>query len=126
MKHAIIRIRVGKQDMSGFKQVEFGWEQFVYGNVNELIPDDTPQPMGLLIVMITFVDANLMHDVVTGRPVIGILHFLNRTPIDYYSKRQSTIWTMAYVVVVWNATYIFYTCTVLPLRAIEIPNLSLT
>ena len=96
MKHATIRFRVGKQDMSAFEQVEFGWEQSVYGNVKELIPEDAPEPKGRLIVMLTFVDANLMHDVVTGRSVTGILHFLNRTPIDYYSKRQSTVETATY------------------------------
>ena len=46
--------------------------------------------------MITFVDANLMHDVTTGRSVTAVLHFLNKTPIDYYSKRQSTIETATY------------------------------
>ena len=33
---------------------------------------------------------------VTGQSVTVVLHFLNKTPIDYYSKRQSTIETATY------------------------------
>ena len=60
------------------------------------MPDDAPPRKGKQMVMITFVDANLLHDVVTGRSVTAVLHFLNKTPIDYYSKRQSTIETATY------------------------------
>ena len=37
-----------------------------------------------------------MHNVVTGRSVTGILHLLNKTPIDWYSKKQSTVETATY------------------------------
>ena len=96
MKHATIRFRVGRPDMSAFKREEYGWERSVYGNVEEVIPSDAPPPKGNLIEMISFVDANLMHDVTTGRSVTGIIHMLNRTPIDYYSKKQTTIETATY------------------------------
>jgi len=42
------------------------------------------------------VDANLMHDERTGRSVTGILHFLNATPIDWYSKKITTVETSTY------------------------------
>jgi len=32
----------------------------------------------------------------TGRSVTGILHFLNKTPIDWYSKKQATVETATY------------------------------
>ena len=35
---------------------------------------------------LTLVDTNLYHDLVTGRAVTGILHLLNGTPVDWYSK----------------------------------------
>ena len=41
-------------------------------------------------------DANLYHDVTTGRAVTGVLHFINKTPIDWYSKKQSTVETATY------------------------------
>ena len=43
-----------------------------------------------------YVDANLFHDAHTGRSVTGILHMLNATPIDWYSKKQATVETATY------------------------------
>ena len=37
-----------------------------------------------------------MHDMISGRSVTGILHFLNQTPIDWYSKKQATVETATY------------------------------
>ena len=41
-------------------------------------------------------DANLHHDLATGKAVTAVLHFLNQTPIDPYTKRQSTVETATY------------------------------
>ena len=43
-----------------------------------------------------YVDANLHHDLATGKAVTAVLHFLNQTPIDAYTKRQSTVETVTY------------------------------
>ena len=43
-----------------------------------------------------YVDANLHHDLVTGRAVTAILHIVNGTPTDWYSKRQATVETATY------------------------------
>jgi hypothetical protein len=42
-----------------------------------------------------YVDANLFHGLITGRSVTGILHLVNKTPIDWYvySKKQATVET---------------------------------
>ena len=37
-----------------------------------------------------------MHDTLSGKAVTGILHFYNKTPIDWYSKKQSTTETATY------------------------------
>jgi len=44
----------------------------------------------------TYCDANLMHDLVTGRSCGGALDMLNQTPIDWFSKRQSQVETATY------------------------------
>ena len=41
-------------------------------------------------------DANLHHDLATGKAVTAVLHFLNQTPIESYTKRQSTVETATY------------------------------
>jgi hypothetical protein len=43
-----------------------------------------------------YFDANLFHDMVTGRSVTAILHFLNQTPMDWYSKKQATVETATF------------------------------
>jgi hypothetical protein len=47
-------------------------------------------------VLSTYKDANLYHNLVTGRAVTGILHFINNTPIDWFSKAQPTVETATY------------------------------
>ena len=37
-----------------------------------------------------------MHDIMTGKSVTGILHMANKTPIDWYSKKQATVETATY------------------------------
>lgn len=37
-----------------------------------------------------------MHDVLNGKAVTGILHFYNKTPIDWYCKKQATSETATY------------------------------
>jgi hypothetical protein len=77
-------------DETDIKQ-ENDWDYLVYGDVSELLPTNAPEPLGKPVQITTFEDANLYHDLLTGRAVTGILHFLNGTPIDWYSKRQDTV-----------------------------------
>jgi hypothetical protein len=42
------------------------------------------------------IDANLTHDVTTGKSVTGILHLNNKTLLDWYSKKQATVETATY------------------------------
>ena len=69
----------------------------VYGNVEELIPDDIPEPLGYNVVLTSYVDANLYHDMITGHSVTGILHLIYGTPYDWYSTKQNTVETATYV-----------------------------
>ena len=96
MKHGIIRMRTGEPDYSALPDQQFDWEYSVYGDVKELLPKDAPEPLGKFVTLTHYVDANLYHDMLTGRSVTGILHFLNKTPIDWYSKKQATVETATY------------------------------
>ena len=37
-----------------------------------------------------------MHDLLSGKSVTGILHLLNKTPIDWYSEKQATVETATF------------------------------
>ena len=96
MKNAVIRFRTGIPDYSDLPNNRYEWEHSIYGNVKEALPHDAPKALGQPVVLTHYVDANLFHDVVTGRSATGILHFINQTPIDWYSKKQATAETATY------------------------------
>ena len=60
------------------------------------MPKDAPPPLGKQVTLTHYVDANLFHDALSGRSVTGILHMMNATPIDWYSKKQATVETTTY------------------------------
>ncbi len=70
--------------------------KYIYGECEEQIPDNMPEPKGKTVTITTFVDANLMHDVITGRSVSGIIHMMNKTPIEWFCKRQNQVETATY------------------------------
>ena len=72
------------------------WEYSVYGNVKEELPPNMPKPKGRRVHMTTYEDANLFHDFTTGRSAMGMLHLLNGTVVDWFSKRQNTVETATY------------------------------
>ncbi|MFA9289401.1 MAG: reverse transcriptase domain-containing protein, partial [Weeksellaceae bacterium] len=95
-KCAAIRVRIQEPDFSNLPDQDFEWCHTVYGNVQELLPKDAPPPLGKAVTTVTYTDANLYHDMLTGRSVTGILHFCNQTLVDWYSKRQATVETATF------------------------------
>jgi Reverse transcriptase (RNA-dependent DNA polymerase) len=93
---AAIRIRTNEPDLNDLPDQDFDWCYSVYGNVQELLPRDAPKPLGKPVTTITYKDANLYHDMLTGRSVTGVLHLCNQTLIDWYSKRQATVETATF------------------------------
>ena len=91
-----IRFRTGEPDFSSLKDQEYDWTRSVYFGACEQIPQDIPKPLGKHVQTTHYVDANLHHDLATGKAVTAVLHFLNQTPIDAYTKRQSTVETATY------------------------------
>ena len=40
-----------------------------------------------------FLDINLLHDIVTGKSVTAVLHFVNTTPTDWF-LRDNLLWRL--------------------------------
>jgi len=74
----------------------FDWANTAYSNPSEELPKNDPPPLGKWITLPYYFDANLMHYVLSGKAVTGVLHFYNKTPIDWYCKKQSTPETATY------------------------------
>jgi hypothetical protein len=96
MKHGYIRIRTDPPDYSDLQQAHYDWARTVYCNVKEEAPRDAPKPLGKPVVLTSYVDANIYHDMITGRSVSAVLHFINQTPVKWFSKKQPTIETATY------------------------------
>ncbi len=73
---------------SWFKK--YDWHDF-YRDAEEAIPPNAPEPRGNSVSMSCFVDANHAGNTKDRRSQTGILIFINRAPIIWYSKRQATV-----------------------------------
>ena len=86
MKSAVIRLQTHLPDCSDIPEQQQDWYS-TYGNVREMIPNDAPMPLGKAVRLMHYVDANPLHDALTGRSMMGILHFVNGTPIGWHAKK---------------------------------------
>jgi hypothetical protein len=75
-------------DETSFQEVD--WSEF-YPDAAEPTPSRAPELRGKSIVMSCFVDADHAGCRVTRRSHTGVLIFINRSPILWYSKRQNTV-----------------------------------
>jgi len=64
--------RSNRPDYSDIQDIEYDWECSVYGHVSKLVPDDAAPPLGKPVIMTTYIDANLYHDLITGHAATGI------------------------------------------------------
>ena len=74
---------------------EYDWFDF-YRYAEGAIPPDMPEPRGLDVVLSCFVDANHAGNQKDRRSQTGILIFINKAPIHWYSKRQNTVKTSTF------------------------------
>ena len=77
-------------DDSRFPAANADWSEF-YPEAAEAIPPNMPEPRGKPVSMSCFVDADHAGCRVTRRSHTGVIIFVNRAPILWYSKRQNTV-----------------------------------
>ena len=95
-KDYAIRFRTDQPDYSFLPDKDYDWTFSVYGIVQEILLDDMPEPLHKAVVTTTTMDANLNHYLATGKSLTGCLNFINKTPVDWYSKKQATVETASY------------------------------
>jgi len=95
-RHAAIRIRTEIPDFSDIPVKIYDWQHSCYGSTKEEIPVDCPRALGKKVRLTSFVDANLYHDLISGKSVTGILHLMNKTPVDWYCKLQNVAQTATF------------------------------
>ena len=86
-RHFKLRFRVNEPDYSHVPmRPDHDWEHSVYGQHEEEIAENLPEPLGKRIILTHYFDASLMHDILSGKAVTGVCTFYNKTPIDWYCK----------------------------------------
>ena len=70
-KHCVLRFRTDEPNYMHLPDLEYDWTS-IYGNVLEEIHKDAPEPLGKSVTTTTFLDANLLHDLITGRSVTAV------------------------------------------------------
>ena len=95
-KHYSTRYRTEEPDYSYLPNMKYDWSYTVYGNVQEIIPNNFPKPLVKSVTTTTTLDTNLLHCLATGASFTACLHFCNQTPTDWYSKKQATVETSTY------------------------------
>ena len=83
-------------DVSDMEFEEYDWSRTPYAGSKEEYPKNLPAARGKPVLSLSYVDANLYHDMLSGKAVTAVLHFLNQTPIDWFSKKQSTVETATF------------------------------
>ncbi len=74
---------------------EHDWSDF-YRGAKEAIPPNAPPPHGNAVQINCFVDADHAGNRVTRRSQTGLLIFINKSPITWYSKAQNTVETSTF------------------------------
>jgi hypothetical protein len=82
-------------DIEESRFIKCDWYDF-YRGAKEPIPGDAPEPRGNVVSTHCFVDADHAGNRVTRRSQSGILLFVNRAPVIWYSKRQNTVETSTF------------------------------
>ena len=90
-----------KDDYSNLPHKEYDWQGTVCVGAKGEIPHDITEPRGKHVTTSKCVDANLHHDLVTGRAVTACLDLVNATPSHWHAKRQATVETATKALSLW-------------------------
>jgi len=66
---------IGEPDYLDLVEEEYDWASTIYGESLRSYPRMPQYHFGNFIMLSHYVDANLYHDMLTGRSVTGILHY---------------------------------------------------
>lgn len=90
-KHETIIIHVEEPDMSGLRDQVFYWEESIYGRIIEILPDELPELLENNLIATSYYNSNFYYNISTRKYFSGNLYMLNKTPIDWFSKKQPAV-----------------------------------
>ena len=81
MDRGAVCIRTDMPDISDAEINRYDWSKTVYAGAEEEVPHNIPEPKGKPVKLITYADSNLMHNILDGKAVTGILLSSIRLPL---------------------------------------------
>ena len=84
-------------DYSDLSELTHDWSHSVHGELEEILPRKPPTSLGKHVTHTHYVYANPIQDIRTRWSVTaGILHMINKAPLDWNSKKQAIVQTTTY------------------------------
>ena len=77
------------------------WSEF-YPFAEKKDPPDMPEALGQAVELTMFVDASHATNLVTRQSRTGVLKYVNKAPIIWYSKKQNAIETSSFASTLWH------------------------
>lgn len=92
-KHFNLRIRTNEPNFSNILPVPNYYDQknTAYSEHPEDKSINAARPLGKCVVLTHYYYASLMHNVLLGKAVTGVLDFYNKTPINWFFKKQENL-----------------------------------
>ena len=81
-------------DMGKFPRQD--WSRSIYGEPEEELPPNMPKPLGMEMILTVYVDSDHAGESLTRRSRTGFVVFLNRAPIYWLSKKQTSCETSTF------------------------------
>ena len=72
------------------------WKNTPYEDSEVKAPENVPEPLGIGVKVVAYVDADHAGDLLTRRSRTGFIVYLNNAPIYWISKKQTSIETSSY------------------------------
>ena len=72
------------------------WSKSIYGELEEEVPPNMSKPLGMEMIMTVYVDSDHAGEVLTRRSRTGFVVFLNKAPIYWMSKKQTSCETSTF------------------------------
>ena len=79
-----------------YQFVHEDWLASAYGEFNEELSTNAPQPKGIGFTMRAFVDSDHASELTMQQSRTGFIIFLNSSPIHWLSKRQTSVETSSF------------------------------
>ena len=90
-KYSTIWFRIEEPNLSDLSNLVNSYKEAVYGKVKKVLPTNILESQEKHIITVSYYNTNSYYNAITRCSVTSTLYFMNKTSIEWYSKKQTTI-----------------------------------